>query len=500
MDFEYLQDKLAIKILKHEKKKTIISGIIITLLSIGYALIIKDVISENSNIIEPTIMFLLFGLGFSFIIRKKNIKFFLEIIDLNYPEGLLNLNIYYYKCYTKFFISKIMPSFIKTNYIFTSLNNIATAYYLMGDIENATKVVIYLETQYNNIKNKKLENFKNLTISNLKAAIAFKNSDVEEVKKQNTKLKEIAQTLPKKFKDMILARVNLREAVLENNIDNVNKWCNELNKSKMSYDRMYSVYYRAQILEKNSKEGFKDYYKYVAENGNTLSIAKIAREKLGINNFEVKNYKFKKNLGFKFIIILALLIIIVFLSIYISFKYERTKITWDSGKIIVLNNEITLPCKISEFEKKLGIEIDTSKINSFHFYELRLDKEKTNLSSSISNDKYKKINIMIEDGYIVGIELNISNLWNNQLDKELGSMVVFPENITANDSIAKIKNTYRTGFFNFCARERDEVIEYSDGNLYSYGISYQGNHYGIDVKAANGVVESILYFYDKDIF
>ena len=72
--------------------------------------------------------------------------------------------------------------------------------------------------------------------------------------------------------------------MLDNNIDEVNKLCDELNKSNLLSDKVLSAYFKAQILEKNKKEGWQEYYKYVADNGNTLAIAKKAREKLGIKN------------------------------------------------------------------------------------------------------------------------------------------------------------------------------------------------------------------------
>ena len=441
MEFEYSQDKMALKILKNAKRRDIIKNIIAALLAVSYVFVMIDILNE-------TIIFVLVCLVLTFIIRKNNIKHLLEVIDLNYPEGLLNLSIYSYKYYIKSAISKIIPSAIKEKFIITALSNIVTAYYQMGDIENVMKVVTYLETQYN-VKNKKIDNLKKLIISNI------------------------------------------------NNIDEVNKLCDELNKSKRLSDKVSSAYVRAQILEKNAIEGWKDYYKYVADNGNTLAIAKKAREKLGIKDFEIKNIKFKKYIGYKIFITLFSFLLVATCSFYIDYTYEKSKISWDTGEVAILNNKITLPCKISDFEKQLGIKIDTSKISSLGHYELRLIEDSTQINSNIRIDEYKKIDLMINNGYITGIDIDISNSWNKQLDRELGKMVMFPKEITANDTLEKIKNTYKTGLLNVFARDWDETIESYDGDIYSYGISYKGNHYGINIKAINGEVKSIFYYYSE---
>ena len=496
MKFEYSRDKMALKILKNAKRRDVIKNIIAALLAICYIFVIIDVVNENKNIFATTIFFVLVCLVLTFIIRKNNIKHLLEVIDLNYPEGFLNLSICSYEFFTKSAISKRIPSAINEKSIITSLCNIATAYFQMGDIENVMKVVTYLETQYN-VKNKKVDNFKKLIISNIKAAIAYDNNDITEFEEQNIKLREVLETLPEKTRYNFLIKLNLRKALLENNIDEVNKLCDELNKSKRISDKVSSAYVRAQILEKNAIEGWKDYYKYVADNGNTLAIAKKAREKLGIKDFEIKNIKFKKYIGYKIFITLFSFLLVATCSFYIDYTYEKSKISWDTGEVAILNNNITLPCKISDFEKQLGIKIDTSKISSLGHYELRLTEDSTQINSNIRIDEYKKIDLMINDGYITGIDIDISNSWNKQLDRELGKMVTFPQEITVNDTLEKIKNTYKTGLLNVFARDWDETIESYDGDIYSYGISYKGNHYGINIKAINGEVKSIFYYYSE---
>lgn len=283
MHFEYSQDEMAKEILKKAKIRNGIKDVISALLVICYVVAIKVVISENKILFVTSIAFIFVCLVLIVILRKINIKYLFEVINAGYPEGLLNLSIYSYEFFSKPSILKKLFSALIERYVVTTLNNIATAYYQMGDIENTLKVVNYLENEYK-VKNKKTKHFKDLITINLKTAIAFSNNDIDEFKKQNIKLKEILKSYPEKAVYKFLIKLNLREAFLDNNLDEVNKLCDELNKSNLLSDKVLSAHLKAQILEKNKKEGWQEYYKYVADNGNTLAIAKKAREKLGIKN------------------------------------------------------------------------------------------------------------------------------------------------------------------------------------------------------------------------
>ena len=284
MHFEYSQDEMAKEILKKAKIRNGIKDVISALLVICYVVAIKVVISENKILFVTSIAFIFVCLVLIVILRKINIKYLFEVINAGYPEGLLNLSIYSYEFFSKPSILKKLFSALIERYVVTTLNNIATAYYQMGDIENTLKVVNYLENEYK-VKNKKTKHFKDLITINLKTAIAFSNNDIDEFKKQNIKLKEILKSFPEKNVYKFLIKLNLREAFLDNNLDEVNKLCDELNKSNLLSDKVLSAHFKAQILEKNKKEGWQEYYKYVADNGNTLAIAKKAREKLGIKNY-----------------------------------------------------------------------------------------------------------------------------------------------------------------------------------------------------------------------
>lgn len=283
MHFEYSQDEMAKEILKKAKIRNGIKDVISALLVICYVVAIKVVISENKILFVTSIAFIFVCLVLIVILRKINIKYLFEVINAGYPEGLLNLSIYSYEFFSKPSNLKKLFSALIERYVVTTLNNIATAYYQMGDIENTLKVVNYLENEYK-VKNKKTKHFKDLITINLKTAIAFSNNDIDEFKKQNIKLKEILKSYPEKAVYKFLIKLNLRETFLDNNLDEVNKLFDELNKSNLLSDKVLSAHFKAQILEKNKKEGWQEYYKYVADNGNTLAIAKKAREKLGIKN------------------------------------------------------------------------------------------------------------------------------------------------------------------------------------------------------------------------
>ena len=164
MEFEYSQDKMAIEILKKveslRKGKTLFSVLsVICYLIYMFYIIMKMIfcnyiIKGDESIWIPSIIMFLIVVILNFKVELSIYTLLIKVINLNYPEGLLNLSIYNYKSF-----NKIYP---KGKYLITQLSNIATAYYQMGDVDNAMKVVIYIENQYNNINNKKVENLKNL--------------------------------------------------------------------------------------------------------------------------------------------------------------------------------------------------------------------------------------------------------------------------------------------------------------------------------------------------
>ena len=128
------------------------------------------------------------------------------------------------------------------------------------------------------------------------------------------------------------------------------------------------------------------------------------------------------------------------------------------------------------------------------FLEVYLDSEETDFDTDWVIKTGKKINLYVEDGYITGINVNISNVWNRDLDEELGEMVIFPENITANSAIQEIQESYKTGIINYFMREWDEIIPARDETLYSYGMNYSGEKYNLTVDTLNGKVQSIFYY------
>ena len=94
-------------------------------------------------------------------------------------------------------------------------------------------------------------------------------------------------------------------------------------------------------------------------------------------------------------------------------------------------------------------------------------------------------------------KVDISNLWNDELDTELGNIVTFPGNITTNSTIDEIKETYKTGIINPSMREWSEEIGYGEEAYESSGISYSGDRYDISIECKEERVTSIFYYYYK---
>ena len=111
----------------------------------------------------------------------------------------------------------------------------------------------------------------------------------------------------------------------------------------------------------------------------------------------------------------------------------------------------------------------------------------------ISSDKC--ITLYIKGNEVVGLKVDISNLWNDELDTELGNIVTFPGNITTNSTIDEIKKTYKTGIINPSMREWSEEIRYGDDAYESSGISYSGDKYFISIDCKDEKVTSIFYYY-----
>ena len=145
----------------------------------------------------------------------------------------------------------------------------------IGNFEEANNIIKVLEKR-------KLNNTAKALLLKNKATIAYNTNNKEEFYKQYKKFEKMSNPIMKKNKETILISLQLQKNILENNEDEINKICEYLINSKSLLNKVTANYYKGLILEKNNKEGYKEYYKFVIENGNNLNIAKIASEKLGI--------------------------------------------------------------------------------------------------------------------------------------------------------------------------------------------------------------------------
>jgi hypothetical protein len=331
------------------------------------------------------------------------------------------------------------------------------------------------------LEQRKTDNLIKSYLIKFKADKAYKNRDVDDFYLQYRKFEEISSSLSRKKKEQFLLSLNLQKNILENNEKEVNKICDNLINSKILLNEVVGNYYKGVILETNNNDGYKKFYKFVVENGNDLNIAKVASEKLGI----AQQINYKNNNVVANIIMSFILIVFLFITLFVGLFYvENSKDKkWDTGIVYIYNRKVELPCTISEFEDIMRIKIDTNEIDEFNYYKLK--------------DYNRYIELFIEDNVINGVKIDISNIWNEDLNVELGDMVVFPEKITVNSKIEDIKESYKTGIINSSMKYWSEEIKNRDKDkvIYSYGYDFKGEKFDLSIAGENGKNKSIFYYY-----
>lgn len=476
MKFEYSTKKFAQKALKTVKRLYITYIIMIILLTIDFLIfVVSDEIKLEALFIFIMIYwFIGFGLMiiFSKWINKTNWKTMAINLD---PYAYLNINIFM----KKIFLNKKVKKY--------AVHNIAYAYLMMGEIQKAEEALDDLNIQEVDDKLKSYIMLRRVQIN------LFKNH-IETFKKDATELKNSINNMKisEKIKHQIMESIELDEAVINNNEEKVIEIATKMQEQKIMLYQVIGEYYKGLIYEKNNKEQYKEHYQFVAENGNELYRAKKVREKINVNP-KNKNTKIKTT-GISILFGIILCILVVVFAFLVDYVYEKTQITWDTGNVEIVGKEIQLPCKVTDFETYFGININEDEVDENKFVEVYLDSEETDLNADWVIKTGKKINLYIEDGYITGINVDISNVWNRDLDEELGEMVIFPENITANSAIQEIQESYKTGIINYFMRDWEENIPDGDETLYSYGINYSGEKYNLTVDTLNGKVQSIFYY------
>lgn len=482
MDFKYIESDIGKKKLKSIKRINfpyLISFILITIIYIFLMLDIK------SGKIAPIVVFSVIYIGVALLLRIIRGRHTNRLIQETLTQeicldGFINLNIYR----TKKLEKRIKKRNFSKIYNYT-LINIIDAYLRKGDFDQANNIIEFLEKR-------ELDDLAKIFLIKNKASIAYYANNIEAFKGQYEKIKEISNLVPEKIKSQILDSLDLQKYMLENNKDEANKICDKLLNNKMLINRVTASYYKGIILEKENNEEYKKYYKYVVENGNDLYITKIASEKINMKG-EIR-YRRKKHVGFK-ILTIILFIILLFSTLFIcDFYIEDAKVKkWDTGIVYLNNQEVKLPCTIEELESNLNVTIDKSKIDD-NFYYLYLDENYFNIGDVTLVSSNKCITLYIKGNEVVGLKVDISNLWNDELDTELGNIVTFPGNITTNSTIDEIKETYKTGIINPSMREWSEKIGYGDDAYESSGISYSGDKYFISIDCKDENVTSIFYY------
>lgn len=483
MELKYTESTIGKKKIKQYKRIKLMYIVMFIMIAINYICLCLDA-KKLVAVVVFTIIFLCAVLLIKYI-RTKHLRDFVQetLSQEICVDGFIDLNIYYAKKVEKNLSNK------KYNRAYNySLLNILDAYVRKGNFEQANNIIEYLEKQ-------ELDNLSKVFLCRNKATIAFYKDDKEEFNNQYEEFKENLKQIPAKQESAIKTTLDLQKYVIENNENEVIKICDNLLNNGLLLNRIVASYYKGIILEKNKKEEYKNYYKYVVENGNDLYIANIVGKKIGVKP-EIK-YKVKKHITFK-ILTALLFLLVLFTTIFVcDFYIEDSKVKkWDTGIVNINNTEIRLPCSVDELEQKLNVQINDELIDELGYYDLYLDGKYFNVDGNIYVAGDKCIKLKINENKVEGIEVDISNYWNDELNTELGDMVSFPGEVTANSSIDDIKQTYKTGIINPAMREWSEDIEEPNSNNVkkSYGINYSGENYNIYIHCLNGKVVSISYY------
>ncbi len=302
---KYSENKMAKKILRDAKISKWIFYFMFLLETITYILIVINMANIKGLIFYSVAYIILAAwLGIRYMeYSRKSLSEAME--DTICPEGVLNLSIYNAK--------KIISNERAYNY---ALNNIAYAYIQLGELDKATEMIDYIEKR-------KIDNILKSEIIQNKMDIAFYRNDIKKMKEECKNLNNIIKFLPKKYREKALLNRNIKQAIMDKNIEEVNNICDKLEKKKKLFNKVIAAYYRGLVLEKSKNKEYKTYYKFVAENGNNIMIANKAREKMKLGKTE-NIYNRKMHLGYKIfnLIILAILLICtIFFGGYTIIRY-----------------------------------------------------------------------------------------------------------------------------------------------------------------------------------
>ena len=302
-----------------------------------------------------------------------------------------------------------------------------------------------------------------------KIDIAFFTENKKEFKEQCEKMRNIIKFLPKKSRKEITFNMTIKEAIIDKDVKKVNELSQQLEKRKNLLDKIMVQYYKGVVLEKNNKN-CENEYKFVAEKGNNLYIAKQAREKLKIEPKD-NPYKKKRHVIYKAINIISILIILLYMMSVLIYMKEKPNIKWNTGEVSIFEQKMILPIGVKEFEEKNQIEI--KEIDENNFAEVKLGES--------------TILLYIKDEQIKGLKIDLNSISQSDIDK-----IKFPSNVSLNNSIEEVKETYKTGNVNiFMKKYNEKAIESENIHI----DRYIGQKYNIEIRSIGNKIQSILYVY-----
>lgn len=304
---QYSNNEVAKKVLKSIKGSDRIFYVMYVLLTILYILLMVHVISIK-GIFFITLLYFVLVIDLTFTQKRYTDRVMKETINKTIcPEAYIDLNLYNAR---KLICNERMYK--------SSLNNIAYGYIQLGKFDIAEEIIKYLDSKRKDLI------LQSQIIQN-KIDLAFLKDDIKKCNSECENLRKIIHLIPGRYKKEAKLNINLKQAVNDNNFEKVNELCEILDKKKKMFYKVKAQYYRGLVQEKRKKQNYEEYYKFVAENGNNLLIAKKVREKLEITeskNIYTRSYHIAYK-AFKLLAFILLVVSVIFWSMYTIYIFNK---------------------------------------------------------------------------------------------------------------------------------------------------------------------------------
>lgn len=181
--------------------------------------------------------------------------------------------------------------------------------------------------------------------------------------------------------------------------------------------------------------------------------------------------KGKKRLLFFTFLGVILAVTILFLGVY-STELLQDK-DWKSGKVIIGEHILTLPCSMGEFERRFNPEIIFNKDS--------LDIR------SVKIDSYD-FDIKVSDGEVIGILVSVD--LDNEMSREVLNDILFPGNVSVGTDFNDINKRYGSVPLNVF--KKGCFVNSVKGHECS---KYSNNKWEIEIYSIDKKISSIRYFY-----